>query len=599
MFLGFDGFKWFEGVVEDRFDPLELGRVRVRVYGIHTSQKVKSEQEGIPTEELLWMNVLTPITSARMSGIGETPLGPVEGTEVFGYFRDNMCQVGVIIGTLGGIEHKPDPSKGFNDPNGQYPKEEYYGQSDVNVLARNNSLTDSGEIVNNEPGESANVNVITDETTAVAVNPDDTPAGDYIADDDPNYTIEKMLINDEGIRNRVYKDSEGYPTVGIGHLIVARKTMDPSVINPILSKQVNREVNMSINNDEIRALFKSDLEKVQSGIIKNKTVGPVYAKLNRSRQMAIENMCFQMGVAGVAEFKNTLRAMSEERWQDAYRGLQDSLWAKQTPGRSQRVSKIVLTGNLESYGVIVKSEPEQKPAARKILARALAEPVAEEQSPEDPFTPEDTRIMFTEPKTSYAAQYPYNHVYESESGHIQEFDDTPGAERYRRIHPSTTYEEIRPEGGRTVRIVGDDFLIVQQGRNVNIKGNLKVVVEGDALIYNMGNVSQTIDGNVTEFIRGNVKQTVEGEMYSHIKQNAELIVEKDLTATVNQNLNASIKENATVNVGKKAEVTAENADVTVKENMNLKATTIDAQADTITMHGQALVSITGGTVQVG
>lgn len=590
--MGFDGFKWFEGVVEDRFDPLELGRVRVRVYGIHTAQKVKSEQEGIPTEELLWMNCITPITSARVSGIGDSPTGLVEGSEVFGYFRDPMCQVGVILGSIGGIEHKTNSDKGFADPNGQYPREGYYGQQDVNKLARTMSLNEQEEPVSEgDVGSNNNANKLQQANRDVAVNPDDTPAGEWIADDDPDFTIEEMLARDEGIRTRVYWDSEGYPTVGIGHLILLKKTKDMSVINAALSQQVGRPTSGSITNEEVSMLFKKDLGDVQRDIVKNSRTGPVYKKMNRSRQMAMENMSFQMGVGGLAQFKNTLKAMDEERWQDAYRGLQDSLWARQTPGRSNRVSKIVLTGNLESYGIMVK-EPEGKTLSAMFATRA-------DESPEDPFTPEDTRIMFEEPKTSFAAQYPYNHVYESESGHIQEFDDTPGSERYRRMHPAGTYEEISPDGKRVTKIVGDDYLIVQSGRNVNIKGNLNIVIEGNAQIYNMGNVTQTVDGNVTEFIRGNVKQTIEGEAYTHVKQNAQVIIDKNLQATVKQNLNAIVEQNATVDIGQKATVNAENADVTVKENMNLKARNLDAQADTITMHGQALVKITGGTVQVG
>lgn len=596
MFLGHNSFKWFEGVVEDRFDPLELGRVRVRVYGLHTSQKVKSELEGIPTEELLWMNVLTDPQSARVSGIGHSPMGLVEGSEVFGYFRDPMCQVGVIIGSIGGIEHKTNPQKGFSDPNGQYPRENYYGQQDVNVLARSVSLNDQEEIVNNDPGKLANTNVITDATTATAVNPDDTPAGDWVADDDPNYTIEQMLINDEGIRNRVYKDSEGYPTVGIGHLIIRQATMSPSIINPILSKQVGREVNMSINNEEISMLFQQDLKSVQSDIVKNSNTGPVYIKMNRSRQMAMENMSFQMGVGGLAKFTNTLKAMNEERWTDAYNGILNSLYARQTPGRSRRVAKIVLTGNLESYGVMVKEPEGRTLSAMKVN---FAAPRAAEDNPEDPFTPEDTRIMFTEPKTSYAAQYPYNHVYESESGHIQEFDDTPGAERYRRFHPAGTYEEISPDGKRVTRIIGDDYEIVHSNKFINLKGNVNVVIEGNARIYNMGDVQQTIDGNVTEFIRGNVKQTVEGEAYTHVKQNAEIIVDKDMSATVKQDLNVVVEKNATVNVTENATVTAKNADINIEENLNAKAKNMDFNATNINMFGESLVKITGGTVQVG
>lgn len=594
MFLGMNGFKWFEGVVEDRFDPLELGRVRVRVYGLHSEQKVKSEKVGIPTEELLWMNCITPITSARVSGIGDSPTGLVEGSEVFGYFRDQMCQVGVILGSIGGIEHKTNPDKGFADPNGQYPREEYFGQQDVNKLARNMSLNDQGEpTTGGDVGANSTYNQLQEVQTSVAVNPDDGPVDDYVADDDPNYTIEKMLVNDEGVRNRVYWDSEGYPTIGIGHLIIMRKTKDMSEINRILSEHVGRQTNGSITSAEISQLFKKDLEKVQKDIVKNSRTGPVYIKMNRSRQMAMENMSFQMGVAGLAQFKNTLKAMEEERWKDAYRGLQDSLWARQTPGRSQRVSKVVLSGNLESYGVMVPP-PENRTLSAMAVSRTETN-----NSPEDPFTPEDSRIMFEEPKTSYAAQYPYNHVYESESGHVQEFDDTPGAERYRRIHPSNTYTETRPDGSVVTKIVGDNYLIVQSGNKVNIKGNLQVVVEGNAQVYHMGNVVQQVDGNVQELVRGNVKQKVEGEVRGEYMQNVEVIVHKDLNANVKQNLNAEVEQNATVNVTETATVTAKNARVAIDEKLEATAKNMDFNADNINMFGKSLVKITGGTVQVG
>ena len=49
QYMGFDGFIWFQGVVEDRLDPRKLGRVRVRILGLHTEEKDK-----IPTSDLPW-----------------------------------------------------------------------------------------------------------------------------------------------------------------------------------------------------------------------------------------------------------------------------------------------------------------------------------------------------------------------------------------------------------------------------------------------------------------------------------------------------------------------------------------------------------------
>ena len=80
--MGFD-FIWWVGVVEDRHDPMYLGRCKVRCLGWHTEDK-----ELIPTYELPWAFPLMPITSASQTAVGQSPLGPVEGTWVMGFFRD-------------------------------------------------------------------------------------------------------------------------------------------------------------------------------------------------------------------------------------------------------------------------------------------------------------------------------------------------------------------------------------------------------------------------------------------------------------------------------------------------------------------------------
>lgn len=97
--------KTFYGIVEDRQDPLKIGRVRVRCHGIHTANKQK-----ISTPDLPWAQVLLPTTSAGLSGFG-TQHGLVEGSTVFGFFRDgDACQLPVIIGSAAGI-----PQAGFKE----------------------------------------------------------------------------------------------------------------------------------------------------------------------------------------------------------------------------------------------------------------------------------------------------------------------------------------------------------------------------------------------------------------------------------------------------------------------------------------------------
>jgi len=131
-FLGHNGFLWFVGVVEDRADPQFAGRVRVRCLGHHTSNTTI-----LPTADLPWAQVVLPITSSGISGLGQSPLGLVEGSWVFGYFRDGSSrQEPLVLGSLPGKPAELAQASGFYDPNGIYPK--YKNEPDVNRLAVNN-----------------------------------------------------------------------------------------------------------------------------------------------------------------------------------------------------------------------------------------------------------------------------------------------------------------------------------------------------------------------------------------------------------------------------------------------------------------------------
>lgn len=98
-FAGRDGFVWWVGVVEDRADPLALGRVRVRVFGHHTDDKTKLSDSDLP-----WALCIQPSNSASAGGVGSSPTGPIEGSWVIGFWRDpDFCQEPMVLGTLPGI----------------------------------------------------------------------------------------------------------------------------------------------------------------------------------------------------------------------------------------------------------------------------------------------------------------------------------------------------------------------------------------------------------------------------------------------------------------------------------------------------------------
>ena len=129
--------KHFFGIVEDRHDPLKIGRVRVRIHGIHTDNKLK-----IATPDLPWAQVILPTTSAGLSGMGMQH-GLVEGSTVFGYFRDGeSCQDPVVLGVSTGVpqsgyrvdalgnQQTRSVDKGFNDPR-RLTLADYDGTPDV------------------------------------------------------------------------------------------------------------------------------------------------------------------------------------------------------------------------------------------------------------------------------------------------------------------------------------------------------------------------------------------------------------------------------------------------------------------------------------
>ena len=272
-YMGLGGFFYFFGVVEDRQDPLKVGRLRVRIVGTHTQDK-----QALPTADLPWALCVLPITASGISGIGTSATGLLEGSWVFGFFRDgNFRQEPVILGSLPGRPTElADNRRGFYDPNEIYPK--YKDEPDVNRLAVNN------------------------------------------------------------------KDSEG------------------NEINPSLSLTIRRETRLT----------------------------------------------------GIATADFNIMAL---------------------PGSF--FSGLVSDFTLGSDG--------------------------------------DT---WDQPAIPYNSLYPYNHVYESESGHLQEFDDTPNAERIHIRHRTGSSFEYHPDGTRTDIIKGDQYTLTSGNNQVYIQGKSDITIDG-------------------------------------------------------------------------------------------------------------------------
>jgi len=159
--------------------------------------------------------------------------------------------------------------------------------------------------------------------------------------------IYKMLKYDEGEKLKMYRDTEGYWTIGVGHLISTNPSYDAALKR--LDDSLMRRTNGSITSEESKMLFVGDVVRTQSQMKLYSQINRVYDSLDKTRQYALVNMCFQMGVQGVSSFKNSLKLLEQKDWDNAAINLAKSKWYNQTPSRAKRVINVFKTGTLDAY----------------------------------------------------------------------------------------------------------------------------------------------------------------------------------------------------------------------------------------------------------
>jgi len=142
--------------------------------------------------------------------------------------------------------------------------------------------------------------------------------------------VEDWLAFDEGRRRDPYYDSEGYPTIGIGHLLLNQKGADLARWQPI-------------DDSEIDRLFEEDRAKALDGC--RAIFGEGFDAFADARQAAFINMCFQLGEAGLRAFRNMIAAARQNDWAAASAQARQSLWYNQVPERADRVIAVLNVGD--------------------------------------------------------------------------------------------------------------------------------------------------------------------------------------------------------------------------------------------------------------
>jgi GH24 family phage-related lysozyme (muramidase) len=522
------------GFVEDRDDPLMLGRVRVRVLGLHTHDKAI-----LPTTDLPWAYKVQPTTSGAMNGIGSAPVGVVEGTCVVVQYADSDKQQPFVVGTIGGI-----PSK-------------------------NQTVLDSYEIkpiTLYEPVRTGDGSILTtsDGTPVTTEQEQATPTevqNSFPARAASEYTTSNKLIEflkeKEGFRANPYQDSAGVWTIGYGTTFIKgvavtqntaavtkdvaieyvrerlKNEFEPGVKSairvPITQGMFDACVDFAYNlgvggfkkSDVLTALNSGDYETAAANFLKynkarNSKTGQLEVLKGLTYRREVERDFFLSdGIpTKEGELKETPQSIQKQELDPQSVPNNEKILSGGESGFERKLftGETGFTDPNKKYPLETHlNEPDTNRLARHqkirntiVYTKELAEhknvPLA------------NGKGNWNQSPTPYNAKYPFNNVWQSESGHVFEFDDTKDRERVHLYHTSGTFNEIDHNGTQVNRVVGDAYTIYERNGFVHVIGNVNVTVDGAKTLRVDNTLDVEVHGATVINIHDNAKLNVAGNL---------------------------------------------------------------------------------------
>lgn len=534
--------KLYTGCVENRQDPLKLGRCQVRVVGLHNYDKTQ-----LKTEDLPWAYPMQPITSAAMSGIGHSPIGLVEGTWVVLMFRDDDEQQPIILGSLGGIPQQQSTIDYDDDT--MILKEDGY----LPGASQQTTTTANGETSTNTDSETI------EEPSGLNPASSYTPSADAIA----------LIKQYEGLKLTSYQDTGGVWTIGYG----------TTSINgiPVYEGQ-------TITEAQAEEYLTSYLQSTAAPTINSKTKAPI------TQSMYDALCCFTYNVGSGNFSKSTLlKELNSGKYLDAATLFND--WTKDNgviqPGLVKRrvsekdlflkngvpsisgdltpaasntapvdsnsssglnasASKAVSLGFRDPKGKypLYLNEPDTNKLARHEDIKKTI--VRKKELTREKGVISAFNVSWDQSPIPYNSMYPYNQVFMSESGHVMEFDDTPNSERVHIYHKSGTYTEIDSNGTEVKRIVGDKYEILERNGHLYVKGSVDVTIDGNHNVKINNALNVEVSGKTTVNVYNDADINVSGNMNLSVKEDLNIRANNiNMEAVGNINLaSASIREQA-------------------------------------------------------
>ena len=180
------------------------------------------------------------------------------------------------------------------------------------------------------------------------------------------------------------------------------------------------------------------------------------------------------------------------------------------------------------------------------------------------------QVTWDEPPSAYQAEYPYNRVIETSSGHSIELDDTPGAERIMIYHENGSYVQLAP-ATTTYKSSGDSYDINEENHHVYVGGTNVITVEGDSYVLVKGNKVEEVQGDYQQIIHGNHTVGVAGQANFNASEEIQMRAARlDLESNV-ENLNLKTAKNIRFLSGETIHFKSKDIFVQAEESLNLRS----------------------------
>lgn len=590
--VGFPSPLFYIGVVENNVDERLEGRVQVRAFGIHGTNR------DIPTEDLPWA---TLVIGSHDVNFTVPPLN----AWVFGFFLDGRsAQQPFVLGLLPTqFTQVNDPSiSGWGvalgntvDVNAQGSRAQDFGQPTLSRLARGEDLEETYLLplestrARNIPiagggamlGSSGNMGVAGGDTA-----PDDMSAGSNVTspgypEDMSQAEIESIIRHEASLRgidpNTAVKI---YRSEGAGSY--------QSLFRPSASSSVT-----TYNGRE--ASYGPYQLYVGGGL------GNDYQQLT-GRDLRNDNT--RSGITDQIRF--ALNNAATSGWGAWYGRLNVGV------GERDGLSGATTLNNIGQPAGSSTVSPSSTPTASSSQTEGTESTTVSNLKYGQP--------SWDEPTVAYNAEYPYNRVIETGSGHVIELDDTPGVERIMIYHRNGSYIQMSPST-TTIKTPNDMYSVNEKNYHMYVGGTNVVTIDGDCHILVKGNMVEEVMGDYRQIIHGNHEVAVGGQMNMNGGEQGQIRAANLILESNVENLNIKTGKNIKFESGESihfkskdifmqgtagVNIKGENMFVEVAAGMNIKSETsafetsgdFSIKSDHAIIGGGQSVSINASTVAI-